>query len=157
MHSERLDGHQKFKQLAALAQRAAISDLERLELINHLRVCRDCRQVSDEYSLLSAVAMPVLAESCGYIQEAEDWDDAPAREALFARVRQAEELDRREKSKALAAHTILGLNESFFRWAVAPIAACLLLGMALVMYWMGTHAHAVRSASVSSTSVPLQF
>src|SRR5579864_4643900 len=156
MHSERLDGHQKFKQLAALAQRGSISDIERLELTNHLRVCRACRQVSDEYSLLSAVAMPALAASCGYIQEAEVWDDNPTRDVLFARVREAQERDLREKTQAVAARKSVGLNESFFRWALAPIAACVLFGIAAVMYWMGAHAHAVQSASLSPTT-PLQF
>jgi len=157
MHSERLDGHQKFKQLAALAQQGAISEIERLELTNHLRVCRACRQVSDEYSLLAAVGMPALAASHGYIHEAEDWDDAPAREVLFARVREAQELDLREKTQAAAARESSGLNASFLRWAVAPIAACVLFGMAVVMYWIGAHAHAVQSASVAGTSVPLTF
>jgi hypothetical protein len=157
MHSERLDGHQKFKELAALAQRGAVSDVERLELTNHLRVCRTCRQVSDEYALLSAVGIPALAASRGYIHEAEDWDEAPAREVLFARIREAEERNVREKPEAVAVRKIFGLNESLFRWAVAPIAACLLFGVAAAMYWMGTHAQTVQSTSLPAASVPVQF
>src|SRR5215469_3135475 len=88
MHiSERLDDHQKFKELAILAQRHAISDIERLELNNHLRVCPACRQVCDEYSLISAVGMPFLAATLDQDRETQEWDSQPAWDRLMSRVR----------------------------------------------------------------------
>ena len=63
--NERLDDHQKFKQLAALAMGKALTNNERMELDRHLRVCDSCRQAFDEYALISAEGMPFLATAYG--------------------------------------------------------------------------------------------
>ncbi len=48
---ERLDHHQKFKELAALAQRGSLTDNERLDLERHLQVCGSCQEAYNEYAL----------------------------------------------------------------------------------------------------------
>ena len=152
MHNERLDDHQKFRELAALAQRGAISEIEQRELNNHLRLCRACRQVRDEYSLINTVGMPFLAAGCGYIREAEDWDDGPAREILLARVRETEGRNPRgEGPEAVGRRKTSRLKQSPLRWAVAPIAACALIVVAVAMHWIGAHARVVESRSLSAT------
>ena len=90
MHiSERLDDHQKFKELAILAQRGSISDIERLELNNHLRVCRACRQVCDEYSLISTAGMPFLAATLDQDRAAEAAIPANERRSFQMKCKQA--------------------------------------------------------------------
>src|ERR1700721_1689235 len=86
--SERLDEHQKFKELAALAQRGTLSDAERLALERHLRICESCQQVYDEYTLIGSEGMPLLAAAYGYNQEREDWDDRPGAQKLLASIQQ---------------------------------------------------------------------
>src|SRR5213592_561837 len=85
--NERLDDHQKFKQMAALAQRGALSDFERMELNRHLRDCHSCQEAYAEYSLISAEGMPFLAVAFGHSDAREDWDNRPLRNKLMARVR----------------------------------------------------------------------
>ena len=48
---ERLDEHQKFRELAALAQRGALTDSERLALDRHLALCLACREAHAEFAL----------------------------------------------------------------------------------------------------------
>src|ERR1700688_4025053 len=76
--NERLDDHQKFKELAALAQRGALSSNERLELSSHLQVCDSCREAYAEYSLISREGMPFLAAPYGHPDAREGWDGAPS-------------------------------------------------------------------------------
>src|SRR6202051_771634 len=90
--NERLDDHQKFKELAALAQRGALSSNERLELSGHLRVCDSCREAYAEYSLISREGMPFLAAAYGHFDESDDWDKRPVRSRLLDRIRDTEPL-----------------------------------------------------------------
>src|SRR5215469_10392578 len=131
MHiSERLDDHQKFKELAILAQRRAISDLERLELNNHLRVCRPCRQVCDEYSLIGAAGMPFLAATLDQDRETEEWDSQPARERLVSRVRRIEKWEpARERVRFRPAPPRSWLQNAAARWGITALAACVLLAV----------------------------
>ena len=64
----------------------ALTNNERMELDRHLRVCDSCRQVFDEYALISAEGMPFLATAYGFADDSEDWDDRPGRNRLLARV-----------------------------------------------------------------------
>ncbi len=129
--NERLDNHQKFKELAALAQRGALSHDERMELNRHLRICDSCQQAYTEYALISAEGMPFLAAAYGYGDE-EDWDDGPSRNKLLARVQNeagdSEPFDRTGKNAR-----VLQMGSSFFpgraavRWAGLAVAACVLV------------------------------
>ena len=138
--NERLDYHQKFKELAALAQRGALSDHERLQLNRHLRVCDSCQQAYAEYALISAKGMPFLAAACGQGDEGLDWDDRAVRSKLLARVRGAEQ----PSSSGPKPAEVLRMPGPLFprtiatRWAV-PIAVAVLVAVALGAYHLGDH------------------
>jgi hypothetical protein len=153
--NERLDDHQKFKQLAALAMGKALTNNERMELDRHLRVCDSCRQVFDEYALISAEGMPFLATAYGFADDSEDWDDRPGRNRLLARVQ-----DQDEASESLGfadpkADT-LGMRPGFLRgtvlfpWVGAALGACALIALALASYHLGMRSQ--RSVRTNQTA-----
>jgi hypothetical protein len=151
MHiNERLDDHQKFRELAVLAQRGTISDIEQQELNNHLRVCRACRQVCDEYSLISAVGMPFLAATLDQGPEAESWNDQPTRDRLMARVRSLDEWDSPGETAGVASPSyVIGPQNTAFRWGLAVLAACVLTAIGASMYWIGARTQTVAHQSLS--------
>lgn len=140
--SERLDDHQKFKELAALAHRGALTDDERLALSRHLEFCISCRQAYAEYSLLSREGMPFLAATYGHGDEVQDWDDRAVRNKLLARVR-SEGRDAEYSSSAGARAQVLRIGHTFFprsvtgQWAAGAVAACVLLAVAFGAYHLG--------------------
>jgi hypothetical protein len=154
MHiNERLGDHQKFKELALLAQRGFISDIEQLELNNHLRVCRACRQVCEEYSLIGALGMPFLAATLDQNHEAEEWDNEPARDGMLARVRSIDNWD--YAPAAGSPPHLFNPHKTGPRWALGVLAAGILLAVAGTMYWMGSHAHVAeqRHSSLADSSL----
>jgi len=91
MHrNQRADDHQKFRELAALAQAHALADGERLELENHLRQCAVCHEVYGEYCLLHTEGMAYLAAASDQSPESEVWDSRSVRNELLDQVREAE-------------------------------------------------------------------
>jgi hypothetical protein len=156
MHiNERLDDHQKFRELAVLAQRGTISNIELQELDNHLRVCRACRQVCDEYSLISAVGMPFLAATLDQDREAESWNNQPTRDRLMARVRSLDEWDSPHETVEVAtARSVFDTPNGTFRWGLAAAAACVLVVIGASMYWMGARTQTVARQSSSPSDVP---
>ena len=129
--TERLDHHQKFKELAASAQRGELCADERRDLDRHLQICESCQKAYLEYSLLSAEGMPFLAATYGYRDEGEDWDDRPARNKLLARVRGDAHGEARGVEQGSARGEVLRFaRNSFPRRAAtqwAAVAACLLM------------------------------
>src|SRR5579859_439371 len=119
--TERLDDHQKFKELAALAQRGALTDQEGLELNRHLQVCDSCRQAYEEYALISREGMPFLAAAFSYSAEAENWDSQPQRKQLLARIR-AESEGRPFSSPGKKAR-VLPIKHPFFSLATTQWTA----------------------------------
>jgi hypothetical protein len=152
MHiNERLDDHQKFKELAVLAQRGKISDIEQFELNNHLRVCRACQHVCDEYSLIRAVGMPFLAAAFDQDREAEEWDNRPAHDRLMARLRSLDDrASPRETAEPGNARYFFYPQKTAFRLGVAVLAACILVAIAASMYWMG-----VRTRVTAHQNLPV--
>jgi hypothetical protein len=152
MHiNERLDDHQKFRELAVLAQRRAISDTEQLQLNNHLRVCRACRNVCDEYLLISALGMPFLAATFDHDREAEEWDSRPARGRLMAQLRGLDDWDSPGKrAEPGDEHSFFSLRNAAFPWGVAVLAACILVAIAATMYWWG-----VRTRVTAQQNLPM--
>jgi hypothetical protein len=159
MHeSERLNDHQKFKELAALAQARGLTVSERIELKRHLQVCETCRAISGEYSLLSSQGMAFLAADCGGVSEAEGWDYRAAQDKLSSRVRES------ERSEAvLAPHRVAGPVfwpwNWISRWVAAAVTACLLVGVGTGAYHLGSRRQAGQarfSAVVSPAHSPLQ-
>src|SRR5580700_4044990 len=92
LERERRNDHQKFKELAALAQGRALTGGERIELKRHLELCSACRAISGEYSLLGSQGMTFLAADGGHVAEAEAWNDR-ARMELFSRIQEPETSD----------------------------------------------------------------
>jgi len=159
MHeNERLNDHQKFKELAALAQARGLSISERIELKRHLQLCEACRAIYREYSLLSSEGMAFLAADCGHVSEADAWDYRAAQNELSSRIRESEhsaiasaEVDRRRPARAVAAWI------ARVRWAAAAAVACLLVGVGA--YHLGSRrpAQLARfSAVVSPAPTPLE-
>jgi len=141
MHiNERLDDHQKFRRLAAVAQRGTISDIEQVELNNHLRVCRACRQICDEYSLLGAVGMPFLAATVHQDREVEEWDNRPVRDRLMMRVQSIDEwVSSSESGEDCNPRAAFLPRNIPIPWGFAALAACILFVIAACMYWLGAH------------------
>jgi hypothetical protein len=155
MHiNERLDDHQKFRELAVLAQRGAISDIEQLELNNHLRVCRTCRQVCDEYSQISAVGMPFIAATLDQNREAERWNNEPTRNRLMARLRSVDECDSPDEITPSLPYRFHPQNPTF-RWGVAVLAACVLVAVGVTMHWMSGRTRIVGHKDLPALSVSL--
>src|SRR6202795_1510412 len=159
MHeNERLNDHQKFKELSALAQARGLSISERIELKRHLQLCEACRAIYREYSLLSSEGMAFLAADCGHVSEADAWDYRAAQNELSSRIRESEhsaiasaEVDRRRPARAVAAWI------ARVRWAAAAAVACLLVGVGA--YHLGSRrpAQLARfSAVVSPAPTPLE-
>ncbi len=154
--NERLDGHQKFKELAALAQRGALSENDQLELNRHLQLCESCQQAHAEYALISAKGMPFLAAAYGLRDEAretEDWDDQPLRNRLLARVRDEADISdqfSRTKGEVQRMPSPLVPRKVAAQWAAVAVAACMLV--AVGAYHLGNRAHVIDE---SGTSAPL--
>lgn len=139
MHkNERLNDHQKFRELAAIAQ--WLSDSERMELKRHLQSCDACRAVSGEYSLLRTEGMAFLAAACGHVPEAETWDDRAARNKLLARLHETEPALTvpAESARPRPASVLLAWTART-RWAATAVAACLLIAVATGAYHLGSH------------------
>jgi hypothetical protein len=151
--TEQLDDHQKFRELAALAQRGMLSEEERFTLERHLRVCAPCQQAFEEYLLISTVGMNFLAAANGYIDDGDDWDEQPGRERLLARVRQREEPSASANGNGRLWSISVFQRNVPARWAAVGLAAGVLLSLALGGYRLGVR----RSAGqLSSTTVPVQ-
>jgi len=139
--SERLDDHQKFKELAALAQRGALSSNERHELSGHLRVCDSCREAYAEYSLISREGMPFLAAAYGHFDESDDWDERPVRDRLLGRIRDTEFSATKGEVLGFGLRSFSGRVAA--QWAGVAAAACVLVGVALGAYHLGGRTRAV--------------
>src|SRR3982074_3436197 len=134
MHeNERLNDHQKFKELAALAQGRGLTVSERIELERHLQLREACRSIYRKYSLLSPQGMAFLVADYGHVPEAEAWDYRDAREQLSSRIRESErsaiapaatastKFDRPRPARAF------GAWRARVRWTAAAAVACLLV------------------------------
>lgn len=135
--NERLDHHQKFKELAALAHGGTLTDGERLDLERHLQVCSSCQQAYNEYAVISTEGMSFLAAAYGSNQEGEEWDDRAVRKKLFA--------------KALHFEGAVPPGNVATRLGIGVVAACVLILVALGAHWLGGHSLAVGQPALSVT------
>jgi len=148
-----LDGHEKFKELAAWANSGTLTSEERLELKKHLRICPDCVQVYRQYRILGKAGMPLLAAASCHPQELENWDDTEVREKLLASVAESEQpMD--ASSRSAASRSIIPFPP--FRLAAnAPakiaLVACLVIAAVLASYHVVTWLHSTEK----SASLPL--
>jgi len=83
----RLDDHDRFHELSALANAGVLSSAEWAELKGHLQFCEPCREVHEQYRLLAREGIPGLAALHNSEQEEINWDDAATRQKLLARIR----------------------------------------------------------------------
>lgn len=137
MHeNERLNDHQRFKELAALAQGRGLTVSEQFELKRHLGLCEACREISSEYSLISSEGMAFLAADCGQVAEADDWDYEAAQTGLFSLIRRSEVSPIARASKAGRGHIFLPWTWRA-PWIGAAATACLLALVAAGAYHLG--------------------
>jgi hypothetical protein len=143
MHeNEGLNDHQKFKELAALAQGRVLTVSERIELKRHLQLCEACRAVYREYSLLSSEGMAFLAADCGHVSEAEAWDYRAAQNGLSSRIRESETSAIIPAAHPRAARVFWHWNWGA-QWVAAAATACLLFGVGA--YHLGSRRQAARA------------
>jgi hypothetical protein len=148
--NERLDHHQKFKELAALAHGGALTDSERLDLERHLHVCSSCRQAYSEYAVISTEGMNFLAAAYGSNQEGEDWDDRAVRKKLFARVHKIDEpVSPVSRAKVLHFGGAVPPGNVAARLGMGVVAACVLILVGLGAHWLGGHSRVVKGPAVS--------
>jgi hypothetical protein len=158
--SERPNDHEKFKELAALAQARGLTVSERIELKRHLQWCEACRAISGEYSKLSSEGMAFLAADFGHVSEAEAWDYRAAQNELSSRIRECEASAVVFAPQTRVARVFWPLNWGA-RWVAAAAAACLLAAVGAGAYHLGNRHQTVRArtpdiAAVSPAPARLQ-
>jgi hypothetical protein len=164
LRGDRADDHQKFQEMAALAQGRELSLSEEVELERHLRQCAPCRAIYDEYSALSTEGMAFLAAAGGHVPESEIWDHRPTRHRLVSRL---EHLEKIGSIEPLAPIRLVS-NQSepvrpFSAWiarrrrVAMAMAACLVFGVAMAAYHLGGRLGEQRARHLSSIVAPAQM
>jgi hypothetical protein len=147
-------GHDKFRELNALAGSGAITNNEWLELKSHLRGCEECREARAQHVVLSEEGIPALAAFYAKDLESESWDDAPIRRKLFARVR----ADANESSFELHGSPQSVVKPFWWRRIAArpmlraALAACSIVAVGLGCYRLGSRSH--QGAMVLASAAP---
>src|ERR1700676_1938463 len=149
---EKLNNHEKFKELGALATSGTLTGSERADLKDHLETCEECRQIYDQYLILASEGIPLLAALYGD-QEEKCWRDLSTRMKLFARVQSAEQqtLSEPTSQMRLAAQPNL-----LWRILVNPLtsvglAACFVVAVGLLAYHLSSRAQtAVKQVPASA-------
>lgn len=161
MHdNQRLNDHQRFKELAAVALGRGLTISERIELKSHLESCQPCRAISGEYALLSSQGMDFLAADLGHVLEAEAWDYRTVQNDLTSRIRDFEHSapSRTEVVRFPAVPSLSSWGASL-RWAAAGVAACLMIAVGTGAYELGRR-RAVRPQEASAAitaAAPVQI
>jgi pyruvate/2-oxoglutarate dehydrogenase complex dihydrolipoamide acyltransferase (E2) component len=114
-------GHERFRELVALAPLGALTREELGELRQHLPSCADCRNAWREYRMIERECMPVLAASYEHAAADESWDESAARWKLLSRVN---EMD------AVRAETAAGASAGATRAPRSPRRAVLAAALA---------------------------
>jgi hypothetical protein len=149
MHeSDGLD-HQKFMELAALAQGRGLTLREQIELKRHLWSCRACRAIFDEYSLLGSEGMTFLAGDCGAVSEAESWDYRSSQSELLSRIRESQPTDAPLAALPKTAHVFWPWNPGA-RWIAGAAAACLVIAVGTGAYQLGGRRQASHTRSADA-------
>jgi hypothetical protein len=136
------DRHEKFKELAALANSGTLSAGERLELNHHLQICQDCREIYEQYQLISTVGLPFLAATYDHPESREEWDDSQMREKLLARVRKSEHPPNEVFSDPFSGSSYHPFLFATNQWAKGGLAVCLMIVVGWGAYHIGSRRHA---------------
>src|ERR1700693_591162 len=86
---DRMNEHEKFKELGALADTGTLTPSEWAELQGHLQICASCSEIYHQYRILAIEGIPLLADRHSHRPEQGSWNDTSTRKKLFARVRAA--------------------------------------------------------------------
>jgi hypothetical protein len=86
IREEKLNEHERLRELAALANSGALSNSEWDGLNNHLRTCEECREAYRQYQILAKEGFPILAVGYEHQEADGSWDDSATRKSLLARV-----------------------------------------------------------------------
>jgi anti-sigma factor RsiW len=157
MHKNgRLDDHQRFKELGALAQGGECSDSEWLELNRHLQTCGPCREAYREYSLIVKEGMPFLAESRGYTPECNSWDEGAAWSELLSRIR---DIEHPQPALVKASPPLPGRRflpwSAGQQWAAAAVVAFLIVAASAGAYRLGNLASTTSGRGTTTSSAEL--
>jgi hypothetical protein len=82
--------HEEFKELAAMAALNELTAAERLRLEDHLRSCKDCAEIYQQYLVLYGEIIPFIGSQRDHVEYPEKSMAGPWRERLFRRI-QADE------------------------------------------------------------------
>jgi hypothetical protein len=147
-------GHDRFRELSALAASGALTPSERAELKSHLLGCEECREVRAQHVVLSQEGIPALAAFYGKGLESETWDDALIRRNLFARVRADANGSLFEFQGGAPS-----VRKPFWLQGIAArpveraaLAACLVVAVGWGCYRLGSRSH--QGATVMSSAAP---
>jgi hypothetical protein len=150
---ERLNDHEKFKELGVLANSGSLTTNEWAELRAHLEICQACREVRRQYLILARDGMPLLAARCSDQKERGNWDDTLTRRQVFARIRA--QVEQAASGPSGGQLKVLEQPNNTWRISAKPLArtvlaACLVGAITLVAYRLGGRAQTdVKPAQVS--------
>jgi hypothetical protein len=142
MNGPRLNEHDKFHELGALANSGTLTGPEWAELKAHLRTCADCRDICNQYLVLACEGMPLLATQYGQQHEKNGWREETTRRKLLARVRVAKQ---EGFSEAAGQLNVAAPRKPLWRIlgnapAITAFAASLIIIAAVVGYHFGYRA-----------------
>ncbi len=153
--SDRQDRHERFKELCALAHADALSIGERFELEEHLRLCEPCREVYEDYALVSEAGMAFLAAPGELPPEARNWDDRDSWEKLFSTIQNQRASRVLPFQAALPRKSPAGLRVTpVMGWVAGLVAACMIAVIALGAYHAGARKNLAPQKLFSKNLAP---
>jgi hypothetical protein len=150
---EKLRDHEKFRELGALANTGILTPNEWTELKNHLRICKQCCEVHQQYLCLAEEGMPLLAASYNHPPEQRSWDDTAAYQNLSVRIEAAEEAASFEPAGGLYIHLRRMLANPL---AQPALAACLVVAIGFGSYLVANRAQTAVKQSQAYAEGRLQ-
>jgi peptidoglycan hydrolase CwlO-like protein len=155
MGEERLNGHERYSELCALAMSGALTAHESAELKDHLRNCMECQDAYRDYLVLTKEGIPHLASRYGCAQEEESWDDTAARRKLFARVTAAQLpalLDQPPFPPIASTRFHMPGRIASHPYAATVVAACMVFAVSVGAYRYGRRIEAIAQQAVASAT-----
>jgi hypothetical protein len=151
-----LNDHQKFRELSALANSNTLTGGEWAELKEHLQTCEECREVHDQFLILTSEGIPLLAARYAHHLELGTWSDRATRTNLLARVQLAGQLPSSKPVDRLHLAVQPNLPNTVGRMPVkllstAALAACLVVAIGVGAYRLGSRAQARLREAPPST------
>jgi hypothetical protein len=150
-HNE-LDDHEKFKELAALANWGTLTNSEWSMLRGHYQTCEACRELYGQYLILIMEGMPLLATRDVNEKECGSWDDTATRRKLLDRVRAQRPTvfaKAAPQLKMAMGSTLLSRIPTALGQAL--LAACLVGAIGIVAYRLGNRTSAEAQRPMAST------